>query len=116
GQIVSAARDIKGVKVVAYRIDGIAAPDLRVLADNVRNNLGSGILVLASVRDDQASLISMVTKDLTPRYSAGSILKELAAAVGGKGGGKPDTAQGGTKDISKLDKALESLYDIIKRQ
>jgi alanyl-tRNA synthetase len=58
----------------------------------------------------------MVTKDLIPRYSAGAILKEVAAAAGGKGGGKPDTAQGGTKDISKLDKALESLYDIIKRQ
>jgi alanyl-tRNA synthetase len=116
GQIVKTAREINGVKVVAHRIDGIAAQDLRVLADNVRDTMGSGILVLASVRDDQASLIAMVTKDLAQRYSAGAILKEIAAAAGGKGGGKPDTAQGGTKEISQLDKALESLYDIITRQ
>jgi len=116
GRIVRTARDINGVKAVAHRIDGIAVQDLRVLADNVRDNLGSGILVLASVKDDQASMIAMVTKDLTQRYSAGALLKEIAAAAGGKGGGKPDTAQGGTKDISQLDKALESLYDIIKRQ
>jgi alanyl-tRNA synthetase len=61
-------------------------------------------------------MVAMVTGDLTGRYSAGALLKEIASAAGGKGGGKPDTAQGGTRDIAKLDKALESLYDIIKRQ
>jgi alanyl-tRNA synthetase len=116
GQIVTAARDINGIKAVAHRIDGIDGKDLMILADNVRDSLGSGILVLASVKNDQASLVAMVTRDLTNTYSAGTILREIAAAAGGRGGGRPDTAQGGTKEISRLDKALESLYDIIKRQ
>jgi alanyl-tRNA synthetase len=113
---VQAARKIDGVAAVSYRIDGIDAKDLRVLADNVRDALGSGILVLASVKDDQAALVAMVTKDLTSSYTAGTILREIATAAGGKGGGKPDTAQGGTKDIAKLDKALDSLYDILKQR
>ncbi len=116
GKIAKTARQIDGVAAVSYRIDGIDAKDLRVLADNVRDALGSCILVLASVKDDQAALVAMVTKDLSTTYSAGAILREIAAAAGGKGGGKPDTAQGGTKDIAKLDKALESLYDIVKRR
>jgi alanyl-tRNA synthetase len=116
GQIVKAAREINGVKAVAFRMDGIDARDLRVVADNVRDALGSGILVLASVKDGQASFVAMVTSDLAGKFNAGSILREIAAAAGGKGGGKPDTAQGGTKELAKLDKALESLYDIIKRQ
>jgi alanyl-tRNA synthetase len=116
GRIVNAAREINGVKAVAYRMEGVDARDLRVVADNVRDALGSGILVLASVKDGQASLVAMVTSDLTGKFNAGSILREIAAAAGGKGGGKPDTAQGGTKELSKLDKALDSLYDIIKRQ
>jgi len=116
GQIVKSARDVNGVKAVAYRIDGMETKDLRVIADNVRDALGSGILVLASVKDEQASLVAMVTSDLTKMFSAGSILKEVAATAGGKGGGKPDTAQGGTKEIAKLDKALDSLYDILKRR
>ena len=115
GAIVKAARTINGVKAVAFRLDGINANDLRIIADNVRDALCSGILVMASVKDQQASMVAMVTADLTTTFSAGTILKEIAAAAGGKGGGKPDTAQGGTKEIGLLDKALESLYDIIKR-
>jgi alanyl-tRNA synthetase len=114
-KILQKAREINGVKVVAYRIDGIAPKDLRVMADNVRDGLGSGILVLASVMDEQASMVAMVTKDLVDGYSAGDLLKQVAAAAGGRGGGKPDIAQGGTKEINKLDKALESLYDIVKK-
>lgn len=116
GEIVKAAHDVKGVKAIAYRLDGIDAKDLRILADNVRDALGSGILVMASVTaDQQANMVAMVTPDLTNKFSAGAILREIAAAAGGKGGGKADTAQGGTKDLALLDKALESLYDIIKR-
>ncbi len=114
-EIVKAARTINGVKAVAFRLDGINANDLRIIADNVRDALGSGILVMASVKDQQASMVAMVTADLSKKFSAGAILKEIAAAAGGKGGGKADTAQGGTKEIGLLDKALESLYDIISR-
>jgi alanyl-tRNA synthetase len=114
--ILEKARDVAGIKVVASRLEGIEPKDLRVTADNVRDGIGSGILLLASVKDEQASMVAMVTKDLTDRYHAGNILKEVAAAAGGRGGGKPDIAQGGTKDIKKLDKALESLYDIVERR
>jgi alanyl-tRNA synthetase len=113
-KILDKAKEINGVKVVAYRIDGIAPKDLRVMADSVRDGLGSGVLLLASVTEDQASMVAMVTKDLVARYSAGNLLRQVAAAAGGRGGGKPDIAQGGTREINKLDKAVESLYDIVK--
>ncbi|MFI5295118.1 MAG: alanine--tRNA ligase [Thermodesulfovibrionales bacterium] len=112
--ILGKAREVGGVKVVACRTDGMDAKDLRVLADNVRDGLGSGILILASVKDDQAAMVAMVTKDLVERFSAGDLLKKVAAAAGGRGGGKPDIAQGGTKEIKRLDKALESLYDMVR--
>lgn len=115
-EILRRAREISGVKVVAARLDGMETKDLRVLADNVRDRLGSGILLLASEKDDQAAMVAMVTNDLTDKFSAGDLLKKVAAAAGGRGGGKPDIAQGGTKEIKKLDKALESLYDIVKKQ
>ncbi|MEW6675762.1 MAG: alanine--tRNA ligase [Nitrospirota bacterium] len=112
--IIENVRAIEGIKVVAHRVDGLEQKDLRVLADNIRDKIGSGILILASVKDGQASFVAMVTKDLINRFSAGAILKEVAAAAGGRGGGRPEIAQGGTKEIEKLDKALESVYDIIK--
>jgi alanyl-tRNA synthetase len=113
-KILETAKIVSGVKVIACRVDGIEPKDLRVLADNVRDGLDAGILLLASVKDDQAAMVAMVTRDLVDKYSAGDLLRQVAAAAGGRGGGKPDIAQGGTKDIKKLDKALESLYDIIK--
>jgi alanyl-tRNA synthetase len=115
-KIVESARDISGIRVISHRIDGMDSKDLRELADKVRDGLGSGVLLLASVKDDQASMVAMVTKDLSGKYKAGDLLKKVAASAGGRGGGKPDIAQGGTKEIDKLDKALDSLYDIIKQQ
>ena len=112
-KLIGDAREIKGVKVLSRRIDGLDSKDLRELADKVRDGLGSGILLLASLKDDQAAMVAMVTKDLINRYKAGDLLKQVAAAAGGRGGGKPDLAQGGTKEIDKLDKALNTLYDII---
>jgi alanyl-tRNA synthetase len=113
-KLLGLARTVDGIKVIAHRIDGIDLKDLRVMADNVRNGLVSGVLLLASVKEGQASLVAMVTKDLTGRYSAGDLLRRVAAAAGGRGGGKADVAQGGTKEIGKLDEALESLYELVK--
>ncbi|MHB8882655.1 MAG: alanine--tRNA ligase [Thermodesulfovibrionales bacterium] len=115
GRILGKARDINGVRVIAYKIEGLDPKDLRVLADNVRDGIGSGIILLASVKDDQASMLAVVTRDLLGRFSAGDLLKKVAGGAGGKGGGKPDLAQGGTRDLKKLDSALESLYDIISQ-
>ena len=115
---IDKAQEIGGVKVLSSRVDGLEQKDLRVFADNVRDRLGSGIIVLASAKDGQATLLAMVTRDLTKRFSAGDILKQVASQVGGRGGGKAEMAQGGVAnldDIGKLDKALESVYDIVKK-
>jgi alanyl-tRNA synthetase len=111
--LIDQARDVKGIRVLSCRVDNLEQKDLRVLADNLRDRLGSGIIVVASVKDDSAAIIAMVTKELTNQYSAGEILKQVAALCGGRGGGKPDMAQGGTKEIDKLDQALEAVYLMI---
>jgi alanyl-tRNA synthetase len=84
------------------------------LADNIKDRISSGIIVVSSVTDGTAAVVCMVTKDLTDRYHAGEIIKHLSRIGGGKGGGKPEMAQGGIRDLEKLDTALESLPDIIK--
>jgi len=108
------AAEIDDVKIVTIRRDGLNPDELRLLADNVRDRIRSGIIVIASVTDTQAAIVCMVTKDITNRYHAGNIVKSISALAGGKGGGKPDMAQGGTKDIEKLDSALQSLPAIVK--
>jgi alanyl-tRNA synthetase len=108
------AVELNGVKIVKIRQDGLNPQELRLLADNVRDRIKSGIIVISSVIDGQAAIVCMVTKDLTDRYHAGEIIKNISSRAGGKGGGKPDIAQGGTKDIGKLDAALDSLQDIVK--
>ena len=113
---VKNAYELNGVKVVKVKRDGLNQNELRLFADNIRDRLKSGIIVVSSVIDSQASIVCMVTKDLKDTYHAGKILKIITHLAGGKGGGKPDMAQGGTKQIEKLDKALESLYEIIAEQ
>jgi alanyl-tRNA synthetase len=112
--LLDQVRDIDGTKVISCRVDNLDQKDLRVLADNIRDRLGSGVVVVASAREGQASILAMVTKDLIKLYNAGDILKQVAALCDGRGGGKPDMAQGGTKELDKLDAALEAVYSIIK--
>jgi alanyl-tRNA synthetase len=114
--LIDSAKDVGGVKVVAARVDGLDQKRLRGLADNVRDRIGSGVLVVASAADGQASIVAMVTKDIAGKLHAGNILKEVAQASGGRGGGKPDMAQGGTRELDKLDSALDKVYDIVKGQ
>ncbi len=110
---------INGVKVLSCRVDGLEQKDLRVFADNLRDRLGSGIIVLASGKNGQAAMLATVTRDLAGQFSAGDLLKNVAAQVGGKGGGKAEMAQGGVSNLESmdiLDKALESVYDIVKKK
>jgi alanyl-tRNA synthetase len=109
------AHDLNGIKVVKVRQDGLNPNELRLFADNVRDRMKSGIILATSVNDGNAAILCMVTKDLVHRHNAGDIVKRLSALAGGKGGGKAELAQGGTKDIGKLNTALESLYEIIKK-
>ena len=113
--LVKAARQVNGVAVIAGRIDGLDADGLRAVADTLRNRLGSGIVCVGSVVDGKVNLIAAVTKDLTSRFQAGKLIQEVAKAVGGGGGGRPDLAQAGGKDPAKLDAALELVYAFVAR-
>jgi alanyl-tRNA synthetase len=98
--------DVKGVKLVARRVSGLEKAALRGLSDSLRDRLGSGIVVLASENDGKVGLVVSVTKDLTSRIQAGRVVKELAPIVGGGGGGRPDFAEAGGKDPSKIDELI----------
>jgi alanyl-tRNA synthetase len=115
-ELVAAARQISGIAVVAARVDGLDQDGLRAVADSVRERLGSGVLCLGSVKDGKVSLVSAVTKDLVSRFNAGKLIQEVARAVGGGGGGRPDLAQAGGKDPSKLDAAIRLVHDWVARQ
>jgi alanyl-tRNA synthetase len=115
GAIVSDAKVINGVRVLARRVENIDPKDLRDFGDKLRDNIKSGIIALGLAKDDKVSIIVMVSKDLVPKYHAGNLIKEMAAVLGGTGGGKPDMAQAGGKDPSKLDAALQALYKSVEK-
>ena len=102
----SSAVDVNGVKVLAARLDGQDGKALLALVDQLKNKLGRAVILLGSVHEDKVVLVAGVTKDLTGQLKAGDLMKQAAAAVGGKGGGRPDMAQGGGVDASALDAAL----------
>jgi len=104
--LLAQARDINGVKVLAARLDGADAKTLRDTLDQLKNKLGSGVVLLGSVEAGKVVLAAGVTKDLTGRFKAGELLGKAAAAVGGKGGGRPDMAQGGGTNPDGLPAAL----------
>ena len=112
---VGQAAVVEGVQVLTHRVDSLDRGQLRTLVDNLRNKLGSGIVILGSAQEDgKVALIAGVTKDLTDRIPAGKIISLLAPKVGGKGGGKPDIAEGGGSDVSALSSALASAPDVIR--
>jgi len=113
--LVTSARQVNGVAVIAARVDGLDAEGLRAVADRLRERLGSGVVVVGSAHDDKVNLVAAVTKDLTKRFQAGKIVQEVAKVVGGGGGGRPDLAQAGGKDAAKLDEALGLVHDIVGR-
>ena len=95
----ASAVEVKGVKVLAQRVDGVEKAQMRELVDQLRGKLGSGVVVLGAAVDGKVSLIVGVTKDLTAKVQAGKIVGTLAGMVGGKGGGRPDLAEAGGSDI-----------------
>jgi alanyl-tRNA synthetase len=102
----SAAVEVKGVKVLAARLDGLDGKALLALVDQLKNKLGRAVILLGGVQDDKVVLVAGVTQDLTGQLKAGDLMRQAAAAVGGKGGGRPDMAQGGGVDAGALDAAL----------
>jgi alanyl-tRNA synthetase len=109
--MLSRVREVKGVKVLATQVEGVSGKELRGILDQLKNKLGSGVVVLG-VTDPQAgkvSLIAGVTDDLTARIKAGELVNQVASRVGGKGGGRADMAQAGGNDVAALPDALESV-------
>ncbi|MCX8073710.1 MAG: alanine--tRNA ligase [Candidatus Binatia bacterium] len=107
------ARQVSGVQVLAAEVDGLDDAALRELADQLRQRLGSGIVVLGTKRGERALLLAAVTKDLAARFPAGQIIKRIAPLIGGGGGGKPELAQAGGKNPEKLQEALEAVFEIV---
>jgi alanyl-tRNA synthetase len=114
-ELVARARDVKGVAVIAGRIDGLDPEGLRSVADTLRDRLGSGVVCIGSVSGEKVNLVAAVTRDLTKRFHAGKLVQEVAHAVAGSGGGRPDLAQAGGKDAGQLDRALDLVYAHVER-
>jgi alanyl-tRNA synthetase len=113
-ELETQARDMKGVKVLAARVNGFDRQQLRTLVDSLRNKWKTAVVLLASVEDSNISIVSGVTKDLTSKVHAGKLAGAVAQAVGGKGGGRPDMAEAGGKDPAALDAALAQVYTSVE--
>jgi alanyl-tRNA synthetase len=112
--LMAAARDIKGISVLATIVEGADAKSLRGVGDQVRSKIQSGVFLLAAVDGDKAALLAGVTKDLTDTIKAGDVLQHVTSKIGGKGGGRPDMAQGATPNLTELPAALASVYSWIE--
>ena len=108
-------KEVRGVKVLAHRVDNLERAQMRTLVDQLRDKIGSGVVVLGSATDGNVALIVGVTKDLTARIQAGKVIGPVAQKVGGKGGGRPDLAEAGGKDPEALDAALGEVYGVVER-
>ncbi|MDP3814977.1 alanine--tRNA ligase [Pseudomonas sp.] len=104
--LAGSAIEVKGIKVLSARLDGLDGKALLAMVDQLKNKLGSAVILLGGVQDDKVVLVAGVTQNLTAKLKAGELMKQAAAAVGGKGGGRPDMAQGGGTDAAALDGAL----------
>jgi alanyl-tRNA synthetase len=107
-------KDVRGIKVLAHRVDNLERAQMRTLVDQLRDKLGSGVVVLGSATNGSVGLIVGVTKDLTSRIQAGKVIGPVAQKVGGKGGGRPDLAEAGGKDPGALDAALGEVYGVVE--
>ncbi|MFB3881030.1 MAG: alanine--tRNA ligase [Armatimonadota bacterium] len=115
--LVEQAVDVSGVKLITARVDGMSNEAMRALSDDLRNRLGSGIVVLGAVREGSVQFVGAVSKDLVDKgYHAGNLIREVAKIAGGGGGGRPDFAQAGGKHPERLDEALAKAKELVARQ
>ncbi len=115
--IIATSNIVNGVKVISSKIEGMNNDSLRELGDKLREKIGSGVIVLASGFEGKVSIVAMATKDAVSKgVHAGNIIKEVAKTTGGGGGGRPDMAQAGGKDATKIDEALAIVGDLVSRQ
>jgi len=115
GSAPGESAEIAGIRVMARIVEGVEPKDLRTLADQAKQKIGSGVIAFATASDGKAAFVVGVTQDLTSRFNAVELLKRAVEAVGGKGGGgRPDMAQGGGPDGTRLQGALDSILAAIK--
>jgi alanyl-tRNA synthetase len=113
-ELLSKKEPIDGTDFLITRVDGLDAKQLREISDQLKAKMGSGFIFLASALENSVTLVASVSPDLTRRFHAGNIIKEVAPIVGGGGGGRPDFAQAGGKDPSKTDDALARVRELVK--
>jgi alanyl-tRNA synthetase len=114
GSATENVKEIRGVKVLAHRVDNLERQQMRTLVDQLRDKLGSGVVVLGSATNGNVALIVSVTKDLTSRLQAGKIIGPVAQKIGGKGGGRPDMAEAGGNNPQELNAALSESYHVVE--
>jgi alanyl-tRNA synthetase len=112
--VLEEVREIQGVRVLSRKFENLDRNRLRQLADELKNRLETGVVVLGTPIDGRVSLVAMVTPDLTDRISANDLIQRIAPLVGGGGGGKPDMAEAGGKDPAGLGEALEQTYRVVE--
>lgn len=110
----SKTKDIKGIKVLAEKVEGVDAKSLRTAVDQLKNKLGHAVIALACVNENKISIVVGVTKDVSNKLKAGDLVNMIAEQVGGKGGGRPDLAEAGGTQPENLAKALDSVYTWIE--
>jgi alanyl-tRNA synthetase len=115
GQLVDQAQDVKGVRVLAARVEVADRAAMRQMVDELRGRVRSGVIVLGSIANGRVNLIAAVTKDLTHRLDAGQIVKQAAALVEGSGGGRKDLAEAGGKNPAKLQESLQAIPSIVEK-
>jgi alanyl-tRNA synthetase len=114
--LASQAVEINGIKVLAANLEGVDPKSLRDTVDQLKNKLGKAAVVVSTVANGKVSLVAGVTKAETSIIKAGDLLKHVASQIDGKGGGRPDMAQGGGNDVKALPKALESVAAWVEEQ
>ena len=111
------AKEIYGIKVLAEKVPSTDMENLRAMSDDLRDRLQSGVVVLGTVWEDKPAFVVNVSPDLVKKgYKAGEIIKRVAAVTGGSGGGRPNMAQGGGRDRSKLDEALKEAFEYVEEK
>ncbi|CAA0091928.1 Alanine--tRNA ligase [BD1-7 clade bacterium] len=116
GDLASNAKDVQGIKVLAAKIEGADRKSLLASMDQLKNKLGSAVVLLATTDDKGIALVAGVTKDLISKVKAGDLMKDAAGKLGGKGGGRPDSAQGGGTDTAALPSVLEGVAEWVESQ
>ena len=116
-ELIGQVSTVDGIRLVASQVEAPDRDTLLQLADRLRDRLVSGVVVLGTAIDGRAALLAVVTKDLVPRgLNAGRLIQSIAPIVGGRGGGRPELAQGGGTDVNRLDEALAAAREIVERQ